>query len=187
MKLKQTFFALLVTFILSVSFYAQDWSLPKDNTPKEVITWATPLSFVKNSEYPFHGTISYYNYLGERKQRRDDKTGSYILRIPNKFKGNGLSKTGYTHFKVTWAVGEPDVNAGYTETKISWLSDWQQRAENPILSYQTDYDVGTVTFLNDVIINGSVAFPKGYTRTVGDSGIGHSCYSELKEEVSIAS
>ena len=173
-------FLILSLFVFfTFSLTAQDWALPQDTSPKKVINWATPADGVTNFDYPFQGSLEYYTYLGSRKQRRNDRSGSYILRIPNKFKGNGLLTTGYKHkyTEVTWAVGEPDASAGYTETKISWQSDWAWSSEDPILSYRTQYDVGTVTFLNDVIIGGSVAFKKGYTKTVGDSGIGHGCYS----------
>ncbi len=184
MKIKQFFLTCSLFLILTTYVTAQNWSLPQDTTPKKVVTWATPAELDLNFNYPFQGTIEYYTYLGSRKQKLNDRKGTYTLRIPNKFKGNGLLSTGYKHkyTEVTWAVGEPDVNAGYTESKISWESDWQQRAEDPVLTYHTITDYGTVTFLNDVIIGGSVAFKKGYTRTVGDSGIGHSCYSSLSDD-----
>ena len=117
------FLVLSLFVFFTFSLTAQDWSLPKDTSPKKVINWATPADGVTNFDYPFQGSLEYYTYLGSRKQRCNDRSGSYILRIPNKFKGNGLLTTGYKHkyTEVTWAVGEPDASAGYTETKISWL------------------------------------------------------------------
>ena len=106
------------------------------------------------------------------------------MRIPNKFKGSGLIGKGYSHKykEVTWAIGEPDPSAGYTETRVSWKSDWQATAEDPVVSWRTENDVGTVTFLNDVVINGSVAFSKGPARYYSGMEIGHRCYSSLDDD-----
>jgi hypothetical protein len=183
--MKRVFFVFLAVFFSAgLSLQAQDWSLPQDNKPIKTITWATPAELTLKFDYPFKGVLEWYTHLGSQKQMRKDRTGTYTLRVPNKFKGNGLIGTGYAHKarEVTWAIGDPDPSAGYTETRVSWKSDWQQSAPDPVASWRTDHDVGTVIFLNDVIINGSVAFAKGPARSFSGLEIGHSCYSSLSDD-----
>ena len=183
--MKSFFFVFLtVIFSAGLSLQAQNWSLPQDNKPKNTITWATPAEMTLSFDYPFKGAVEYYDHYGTQKQRRKNRTGTYTLRIPNKFKGSGLIGKGYSHKykEVTWAIGEPDPSAGYTETRVSWKSDWQATAEDPVVSWRTENDVGTVTFLNDVVINGSVAFSKGPARYYSGMEIGHRCYSSLDDD-----
>ena len=71
--MKRVFFVFLAVFFSAgLSLQAQNWSLPQDNKPKNTITWATPAEMTLSFDYPFKGTVEYYDIM-ERKSK-DAKT-----------------------------------------------------------------------------------------------------------------
>lgn len=163
---KICFFVVVLFAFYAVGLSAQDWSMPQDNKPKKVVNWATPMPLNMNFDYPFEGYEEYDTYLGTHRTMHRKTSGTYTLRIPNRFKGTGILKSRYGN-DYTWAIGEPDASAGYREVVVSYTSGW----------YHDEHgDHGDVVFNNDVVINGAVAFDKGPQ----SFGVGYMCYSEVE-------
>ncbi len=143
-------------FMFPLTFYSQEWSLPKDNKKIEKIDWATPIDYDLNFNYPFK---AYEYFATDLLGRSTGKIlykpieGTYTLRIPNRFKNSSLP---YDNQSITWLINTPDSSAGYTEAIISYSSNCTSEIKYRPLK-KAAYE-GDVFFLTDVIINGTKAF-----------------------------
>ena len=155
-KIISVIFAAGLFLLGTLTVTSQSWSLPQDNSPKEVIDWATPDIGMKPFEGIYKGKAKNYPY----DDIYEDRNGTYKVRIPNKFLGTGLSPKS----KTTWAIGTPDPAAGYTEVTLSYVTNWHKsKSERTLWSKYWEPGDGLLKIKNNVVINGKTVFKANET------------------------